>query len=127
MASLRHLMFQGTHEYATDSQNENLVTPQNIARLKGLPIFFFSGSENDVYAPENTDISFTTLSEANGGICYERQVFQGRGHLDAWMSPSANKDVFPRVLHHINKVQNGKFDELNKAVSKSVGKTVDAF
>lgn len=121
MASLNHLMFQGTHDYATDSQNENLVTPQNIARLKGLPIFLFSGADNDVYAPDNTDISFTTLSEANGGGFYERQVFKGRGHLDAWMSPTAHKDVFPRVLHHIETVQRGKYDALRKVIAKPEG------
>lgn len=121
MASLNHLMFQGTHDYVTDSQNENLVTPQNIARLKGLPIFLFSGAENDVYTPENTDISFTTLSEANGGGFYERQVFKGRGHLDAWMSPTAHKDVFPRVLHHIENVQRGKYDALRKVIAKPEG------
>ncbi|KZL72550.1 glucose-methanol-choline oxidoreductase [Colletotrichum incanum] len=119
MASLNHLMYQGTHEYITDSQNENLVTPQNIARLKGLPIFFFSGNQNEVYAPENTDISFTTLSEANGGICYDRQVFNDRGHLDAWMSPTAHKDVYPRVLHHIKKVEKHRYEVLKKAVGQS--------
>ncbi|GKT78487.1 glucose-methanol-choline oxidoreductase [Colletotrichum tofieldiae] len=119
MASLNHLMYQGTHEYATDSQNENLVTPQNIARLKGLPIFFFSGNQNDVYAPENTDISFTTLSEANGGICYDRQVFNDRGHLDAWMSPTAHKDVYPRVLHHIKKVEKHRYEVLKKAIGQT--------
>ncbi|KAK1964084.1 glucose-methanol-choline oxidoreductase [Colletotrichum sublineola] len=111
MASLSHLMYQGTHGFVTDSQNENLVTPQNIARLKGLDIFLFSGTENDVYEPENTDISFTTLSEANGGVCYERQVFKDYGHLDAWMSPTAHKDVFPRVLHHMKKVDNTKVNK----------------
>ncbi|GKT52442.1 uncharacterized protein ColSpa_12623 [Colletotrichum spaethianum] len=119
MTSLNHLMYQGTHEYVTDSQNENLVTPQNIARLKGLPIFFFSGTQNEVYAPDNTDTSFTTLTEANGGICYERQVFKDRGHLDAWMSPSAHKDVYPRVLHHIRKVENNRYEVLKKAIGQS--------
>ncbi|KXH33092.1 glucose-methanol-choline oxidoreductase [Colletotrichum simmondsii] len=117
MANLNHLMYQGTHEVVTDSQNESLVTPQNIARLKGLPIFLFSGSENEVYAPENTDISFTTLTEANGGVCYERQVFQNRGHLDAWMSPTAHKDIFPRVEQHIQNVLNDKYSRLEKFAS----------
>ncbi|KAK1993063.1 glucose-methanol-choline oxidoreductase [Colletotrichum falcatum] len=117
MASLNHLMYQGTHGFVTDSQNENLVTPQNIARLKGLDIFFFSGNENDVYAPDNTDTSFTTLSEANGGVCYERQVFNGFGHLDAWMSPNAHREVFPRVLHHMEKVQNKNYHQKLKKMT----------
>ncbi|OLN81041.1 Cholesterol oxidase 1 [Colletotrichum chlorophyti] len=118
MKNLSYLMFAGTRGYVTDTTYDNLVTPQNIARLRGLPIFLFSGSENDVYAPENTDLSFTTLSEANGGLCYERQVFEGRGHLDCWMSSSAHKDVFPRVLHHIKSVESGKFSEIKNVVDK---------
>lgn len=116
MRSLHHLMYMGVHGYVTDSQDTSLLTPQNIARLRGLPIFFFSGAENDVYRPECTDLSFTTLSEANGGLCYERQVFEGRGHLDSWMSPAAHRDVFPRVLKHIENVREGRYEEMRTAV-----------
>ncbi|KAK2609820.1 hypothetical protein N8I77_003299 [Diaporthe amygdali] len=116
MKSLHHLMYMGTHNFVTDSHDVSLVTPQNIARLKGLPIFLFSGSENAVYAPENTDLSFTTLSEANGGLCYERQVFEGRGHLDSWMSPTAHKDVYPRVLNHVENVRKGRYEDMRAAV-----------
>lgn len=118
MASLQYLMNTGTTSHVVDTQGNNLVTPQNLARLKGLPIFFFSGSENSVYLPENTDTSFTALSDANGGLFYERQVFEGRGHLDAWMSSTAHQDVFPRVLNHINNVHEGKYASFSKEISK---------
>ncbi|KAF6824728.1 glucose-methanol-choline oxidoreductase [Colletotrichum plurivorum] len=118
MASLQYLMNTGTTSHVVDTQGANLVTPQNLARLRGLPIFFFSGSENSVYLPENTDTSFTALSDANGGLYYERQVFEGRGHLDAWMSSTAHQDVFPRVLNHINNVHEGKYASFSKELSK---------
>ncbi|KAF9880092.1 glucose-methanol-choline oxidoreductase [Colletotrichum karsti] len=118
MASLQHLMSTGLAGHVMDNQNVDLVTPQNIARLKGLPIFFFSGSDNAVYEPQNTDLSFTTLSEANGGFCYERQVFEGRGHLDAWMSPTAHEEVYPRVLNHIENVRKGKYEDMKAYVKK---------
>ncbi|KAL0944859.1 glucose-methanol-choline oxidoreductase [Colletotrichum truncatum] len=120
MDNLNYLMTTGLAGRVLDSQNADLVVPQNIARLKGLPIFLFSGSENAVYLPQNTDLSFTTLSEVNGGTCYERQVFEGRGHLDAWMSPTAHKEVFPRVLNHIENVQNGKYEIMKKHVKALV-------
>lgn len=85
----------------------NLVTPENIDRLKGIPILFFSGSENCVFTPENTDISYTTLCNAHGRQWYEREVFRGRGHLDCWMGSTACQDVFPRVRRHVDKVMKG--------------------
>ena len=117
-------MYMGSKGFVADSTRVNLVTPDNIARLKDLPIFLFSGSENSVYEPENTDVSFSTLSETNGGMCYERQVFDGRGHLDCWMSPSAHKDVYPRVLSHIENVRKGKYENLTMTV-KSLSKQVE--
>lgn len=121
MKSLRHLMDSGLAGNILDSRNVELTTQGNIARLKGLPIFLFSGSENAVYDPQNTDKSFTTLSEVNGGMCYERQVFEGRGHLDAWMSPTAHEEVYPRVLTHIENVRGGKYEKV-KSYIKSVTK-----
>jgi hypothetical protein len=106
MRSLGHLMSMGRLGYVTTNPptSENLVTPYNIARLKGIPIFFFSGSENQVYAPENTDVSYTTLRLAHGADGYERTVFQGRGHLDCWMGVNAHHDVYPRVKRHVHKI-----------------------
>jgi hypothetical protein len=82
----------------------NLVTPFNIARLKGIPILFFSGADNAVYTPENTDVSYTMLRNANEVDDYERVVFEGRGHLDCWMGVTAYKDVYPRVKEHVDKI-----------------------
>lgn len=82
----------------------NLVTPFNISRLKGIPILFFSGANNTVYAPENTDVSYTLLRDAHGVDGYEREVFEGKGHLDCWMGVTAHKDVYPRVREHVDRV-----------------------
>jgi hypothetical protein len=81
-----------------------LVTPENLKRLKGIPILFLSGSENVVFVPENTDTSYTTLCNAHGRKWYEREVFQGRGHLDHWMGSTAYEDVYPRVKRHVDMV-----------------------
>lgn len=118
MVNLHHMMYMGCHGFVTDSHDASLVTPQNIARLKGLPIFLFSGAEGDVYAPDNTDLSFTMLSETNGSLCYRREVFEDRGHLDAWMSPTAHKDVYPRVLQHIENIRKGRYAEVTTALVK---------
>ena len=83
----------------------NLVTAENVARFKGIPILLFSGAENAVFSPESTDLSLAVLKEADPNGSYERVVFQGRGHLDCWMSERAHTDVFPAVKAHMNKVR----------------------
>jgi hypothetical protein len=105
MPSLAHLMSMGRLGHVTTNPptSINLVTPYNISRLKGIPILLFSGSENTVYAPENTDVSYTMLRDENGAGGYERVVFEGRGHLDCWMGVTAHKDVYPRVREHVDK------------------------
>jgi hypothetical protein len=106
MRSLAHLMSMGRLGHVTTNPptSISLVTPYNLARLKGIPIFFFSGADNTVYAPENTDVSYTMLRNAHGAGDYERDVFEGRGHLDCWMGVTAHKDVYPRVREHVDKV-----------------------
>ncbi|KAH7143579.1 hypothetical protein EDB81DRAFT_947639 [Dactylonectria macrodidyma] len=106
MRSLSHLMEMGQADTVLTNAPAlvNLVTPENLARLQGVPILFFSGEKNTVYAPESTDISYTTLCKAHGRQWYEREVFNGRGHLDCWMGSDAYKDVYPRVGRHVQEV-----------------------
>ena len=104
MVSLAHLMAMGRsgHVMTNTSVSENLVTPFNMSRLRGIPIFFFSGSENTVYDPQSTDVSYTMLRDAFGAEWYERVVFEGKGHLDCWMGKDAIRDVYPRVRKHVD-------------------------
>ncbi|KAL6302977.1 hypothetical protein BKA93DRAFT_827054 [Sparassis latifolia] len=114
MRALSHLMHMGTSGVVTTwpgpraaDQHEppvSLVDKANLARLEGVPIFFFSGSENVVYAPSATDVSYTTLRNAFVRGRYERDVFDGFGHLDCWMGERAAGVVWPRVRQHIIKV-----------------------
>ncbi|KAF7543933.1 hypothetical protein G7Z17_g10345 [Cylindrodendrum hubeiense] len=71
MRCLSHLLETGAAEKVMTNEPAlvNLVTPENLARLKGVPILLFSGEKNTVYTPENTDISYTTLCNANGRQC----------------------------------------------------------
>jgi hypothetical protein len=113
MASLAHLMSMGRLGYATTNTTAtattatNLVTPANLQRLRGVPILLFSGTDNAVYAPENTDISYGLLRDANGPDLYERVVFEHRGHLDCWMGMTAVTDVYPRVRRHVDEIMLG--------------------
>lgn len=110
MSSLAHQMSMGRLGYVTTNPptSINLVTPINMSRLRGIPILFFSGSENTVYDPQSTDVSYTMLRNELGADGYERTVFQGRGHLDCWMGKDAVRDVYPRVRKHVDQVMKVK-------------------
>lgn len=115
MPSLAHLMSMGRAGHVmTNPPSINLVTPFNMSRLRGIPIFFFSGSENTVYDPQSTDVSYTMLRDAFGADGYERVVFQGRGHLDCWMGKDAVRDVYPRVRKHVDRVMKVRVNETSK-------------
>lgn len=106
MRSLQWLMESGRKEsvLANGPAFTNLVTPENLERLKGIPILFLSGTGNMVFTAENTDISYTTLCNVHGRDWYEREVFTGKGHLDAWMGATAYQDVYPRVRRHVDQI-----------------------
>jgi hypothetical protein len=86
----------------------NLVTSANLRRLEGIPMFFLSGADNRVITPESTNTSYTILRDRFGSADYERQVVEGYGHLDCWMGRRAHRDVWPRVLEHIDRVTMGE-------------------
>jgi hypothetical protein len=86
---------------AGSTSARELIDDRNLDRLKSIPIFFFSGSENAVYTPEATDISYTTLRDKFDEGLYERDVFEGFGHLDCWMAEKAADVVWPRVKEHM--------------------------
>ena len=100
MRCLAHIVEMGSNGSVMDNQFESLVTDANIARLKGIPILFFSGAENVVYSPESTTTSYFKLETAFEDGDYERVEFQGRGHHDCWMGTNAVQDIYPAVKAH---------------------------
>jgi hypothetical protein len=117
MRCLSHLVRMGTSgmvitspplSSSTDDTSTTATRPLiddiNLARLQHIPIFFFSGGENDVYTPEATDISYTTLRGKFDEGQYDRAVFEGFGHLDCWMGERAADVVWVRVREHLMRV-----------------------
>ena len=102
MRSLKHLMSMGTKGKVLTSQgDDNLVTDENLERLRGIPIYLFSGTDNSVYDPVTTMTSYSYLRDRFGVDNYSRDVIPDYGHLDCWMGKEAYKDVFPKVRDHI--------------------------
>lgn len=106
MALLHLLMQMGVRGYVTGNAPlfKDLTTHENVARLKGIPIMLFSGSDNKVLNPESTDKSYSILRDKFGPDNYERHVVQGYGHLDCWMGREAYKDVYPLIREQADKV-----------------------
>lgn len=96
-------MRMGISGSVCDNAGASLAVPKNIERLRGLPIFLFSGSENVVYDPESTEASYSILRSQLEYEDYERVVFPGRGHLDCWMGIGCEGDVFPLINDHLKK------------------------
>jgi hypothetical protein len=90
---------------STDSSPpREMIDDPSLDHLKHIPIFFFSGSDNAVFTPEATDISYTILRGKFDEGQYERDVFSGFGHLDCWMGEKAADIIWPRVKQHMVKV-----------------------
>ncbi|KAI9840114.1 MAG: hypothetical protein M1837_001918 [Sclerophora amabilis] len=104
MTSLQQLMDMGEHSTVTDNGGTSLVTNDNVARLRGVPILLFSGSENAVYGAVSTTLSYSRLRQQLLADDYEREVFAGKGHLDCWMGADAYTTVYPRVKEHVDRV-----------------------
>lgn len=102
MKNLKQLTYMGSHGHIVDNHNQTLLSPKNIERLRGIPIYFIHGEKNTVYDPESTrkDYDFLLEKMENGESLYARTVFRNKGHLDCWMGHSSFKDVYSRVEEH---------------------------
>jgi hypothetical protein len=111
MNFLSHLSAMGaTPPYHVRSNKpvfRDLVTRENLERLRGVRIGLLSGGDNAVWDPLSTKSSFDALREVFPGGEYERVVVGGYGHLDCWMGKRARRDVFPRVRRHLEACEGG--------------------
>lgn len=125
MTLLQLLMKMGTagHVMAGAPLFEPLTTPENVARLRGVPVMLFVGADNAVLSPEATERTYEVLCDtfgtragvgtaaegaADAPVEYRRKVVPGYGHLDCWMGRNAWKDVYPMVREEIDRVCRGE-------------------
>jgi len=138
MTLLGLLMKQGAEGSVMNNKFEPLDTPENIARLKGVPFLLFHGRDNVVLTPEATERTYEILCQTFGtsstgrdgngrdeGGEYRRRVVPGYGHLDPWMGRNAWKDVYPFVLEEVDRVCRGeeyRFEEPDDRFKRMVEK-----
>lgn len=142
MTLLQLLMKMGVDSHAMSNGPlfERLTTPENINRLRNVPILLFVGSDNAVLSPEATEKTYEVLCDTfgtktggdsvcgdepcnTGHIDYRRRVVPGYGHLDCWMGRNAWKDVYPMVREEVDRVCRGeefRFKEPNDRFKRMV-------
>jgi len=99
---LEHLASGGRRQTVLDSDYRPLVTDDNLERLSGLPIFLFSGADNNVFKATSTLKTYEVLKSR--GETVSRKEFPGFGHLDCWMSDRSTDTVYKAVEEEVRKV-----------------------
>jgi len=99
---LRHVVRMGTHGKCLDNRLRPLLNAKNLQRLKGVPILFVSGTDNEVFNPETTLRDYELLRRTFGEAMYRRFLPEGYGHLDPIMGKNAVDDVYWRIFDHLH-------------------------
>jgi hypothetical protein len=99
---LEHLASGGRRQTVLDNDYRSLVTDENLERLRGIPIFLFSGADNNVFKASSTLKTYKFLKAR--GETVSRKEFSGFGHLDCWMSERSADAVYKAVEEEVRKV-----------------------
>lgn len=98
---LQHLASGGRRQTVLDNDYRSLVTESNLERLRGIPIFLFSGSDNNVFEAASTLKTCDVLKAR--GETVGRKEFAGFGHLDCWMSERSADTVYTAVEEEVHR------------------------
>jgi hypothetical protein len=99
---LEHLASGGRRQTVLDNEYHSLVTDESLERLSGLPIFLFSGADNNVFKATSTLKTYEVLQARGERV--SREEFPGFGHLDCWMSERSADTVYKAVEEEVRKV-----------------------
>jgi cholesterol oxidase len=99
--TLKHLAEMCRKGVLVDINGKDIYMP-HFDRLN-LPILFLSGSKNECYLPESTEITYNLLREKYDTTQYSRQVIEDYAHIDCIFGDNAAEDVFPHIVEHLNK------------------------
>jgi hypothetical protein len=98
---LEHLASGGRRQTVLDNDYRSLVTESNLERLRGVPIFLFSGADNNVFKASSTLKTYQVLKAR--GETVSRREFEGFGHLDCWMSERSADVVYSAIEEEMRK------------------------
>jgi hypothetical protein len=99
---LEHLASGGRRQTVLDNDYRSLVTGDNLERLRGIPIFLFSGADNNVFEAVSTLKTYKFLKARGEMVSWKE--FPSFGHLDCWMSERSADTVYKAVEEEVRKV-----------------------
>lgn len=99
---LDHLADGGSRQTVLDNQYRSLVTEEGLERIRGTPMFLFSGKDNAVFKAESTLKTYRVLKAR--GETVRRKEFEGFGHMDCWMGERAKDVVYPAIEEEVSRV-----------------------
>jgi choline dehydrogenase-like flavoprotein len=101
LKSLRHLATMTRAGKAVDHHGCNIYLPW-VERL-AVPILLLHGRHNYIFDLEGSRQTFDWLCDNNGEDLYTRVVLPDYSHLDAFIGRNAAHDVYPVILHHLER------------------------
>jgi cholesterol oxidase len=109
LTALRHLAEMSRQAKVVDSEGRDVYMP-HLAERRQFPIRFIHGAENDCFKPESTRVTLKLLEDAQAAAPenepryhYDRVEIPGYGHIDCIFGKDAAKDVYPKILEHLER------------------------
>ncbi|HEU5076749.1 MAG TPA: GMC oxidoreductase, partial [Polyangiaceae bacterium] len=101
--AFKHLARLVRKQHLVDAEGNEIYLP-HVARM-AVPITLLHGAENQCFLPESTERTLALLQRQNDPTLYRRHVIPNYGHIDCIMGQRADRDVFPHVLDHLERVE----------------------
>jgi cholesterol oxidase len=98
---LKHLLKILRAGKAVDAKGKDAYLP-HVARLSGYPIHFIAGTKNEICKPSASEQLYQELAKP-GSDQFTRTVFDGYAHLDCFVGKNAAKDIFPDLVHQLDR------------------------
>lgn len=99
LKTFEHLTLLVREGHLVSADGDEAYLP-HLDRL-ALPITFIHGAENACFLPESTATTYDLLRQQHGADLYGRHVIPNYGHIDCILGKNAVRDVYPRVLDHL--------------------------
>lgn len=89
---------------APESRADDILNDEDRRYLQRLnvPMLLISGRENQMFVPEATERTWRMLNAALGANI-QRQVFEGFGHLDCYLSGDARTPIWERLARFLDR------------------------
>jgi cholesterol oxidase len=99
--TIEHLALIMRRGLAVDHSGENvyMAHPHRLA----IPIHFLAGKQNHLFLPSSTEQTLQWLTTQNSpASLYTSTELRDYAHLDCFVGPHAEDDVFPVILQHLD-------------------------